>query len=129
MNIINLATLVLLPIFSLIGVCYLGQKVKVPWQKVLVWFFGYGVIALTISTTLIDVNFLARIVLRVGYYPVSIELICSWITYDIFPFLSLFYFLSRAKSKKNKLLITSVVFAILLFLLTVLHDWLNQPVR
>jgi hypothetical protein len=122
--------LILLPIFSLVGVHGLGQTIKAVWQKVLVLLFGYGIIALTIITTLLfRINALTEVVFRISYYPVSVELICYWITYDILPFLSLFYFSSKAKSKKNKLLITAIVFVVLLSLLTVQNDWLNQPVR
>jgi len=130
MRIIDIAVFILLPIFSLVGVGYLGQKIKTLWQKVLVLLFGYGIIALAITTTLLfRVNALTGVVFRISYYPVSVELMCNWITYDILPFLSLFYFSSKAKSKKNKLLIAAIVFVVLLSLLTVQHDWLNQPVR
>ncbi len=129
MNIINLVALILLPVFSLIGLYYFGQKSEVLWRKTLVWLFGYGLIALTVITKLINVNFLTRIVFRVGYLPVSIGLMCNWITYDVLPFLSVFYFLSITKTKRSKFLVASVIFTILFFLLTVLHGWANRPMR
>jgi hypothetical protein len=130
MSVIDIAALILLPIFSLVGVYFLGQKIKTLWRKVLVLLFGYGIIALTITTTLLfRINALTGVIFRISYYPVSVELICNWITYDILPFLSLFYFSSKTNSKNNKLLITASVFVLLMFFLVSLHDCLNRPVR
>lgn len=128
MNIADILAVILLPIFSIIGVYYLGQKVKLSWQKVFIWILGYGIITLTIITIFFDIDLLSKTIFHIGYYPFSIGFICNWITYNLLPFLSIFYFWSKIVLK-NRLLITMVILIILLSFLGALHNWMNQPIR